>query len=390
MRRHGLTLFIAVALASICLAGAPTRVAAATVWAVGDGAVPEATDEAVAAMIERNGLDRLLYLGDVYETGTAWEFAANYATSFGRFKAATHPTPGNHEWPNRATGYDRYWGRRVRQRDGGHYYSFELAGWHLVSLNSEEPLGRGSKQLAWLRRDLAAHGGDCTIGFWHRPRYSAGGHPDTMDIEPAWSTFAGRAVAVLNGHDHSYQRFHPQRGIVQLVVGTGGRRLYSVNEADPRLAAAFDRDFGALRLALAPGRADFAFFSTTRGVLDAGALTCSRGVSITGPRPGATVSRRARSISGTAPADAGPVRLTVLHRSARGCRVLVRGRFRPASCRSRRSVAARGREPWSLRLPRAQRLSIGVYAVTARAQLADGRLGRAALRFRVRRGCSTR
>ncbi len=136
------------------MAIAPAAWGAPRVWAVGDGGVAGPADDRLAARVAREGIDRLLYLGDVYETGTATDYAENYAPSWGRFKGITSPTPGNHEWDNRAEGYDRYWGSLAPRNRGGHYYSFNIGGWHFVSLNSHEHSGPGSAQAAWLRRDL--------------------------------------------------------------------------------------------------------------------------------------------------------------------------------------------------------------------------------------------
>jgi calcineurin-like phosphoesterase family protein len=246
----------------------------ATVWAVGDGAVAEPEDDRVGAFLAKQELDRFLYLGDVYETGTAEEYQRHYNPAFGRFKRQTEPVPGNHEWRNRERGYDRYWAEQLRRSKGRHYYSFDLAGWHFVALNSEEDIGRNSQQLAWLRDDLARRTGNCTIALVHRPRLNAGLHPDSKRIEPAWSVLEGRAVAVLSGDDHNYQRFEPERGIVQFVVGTGGRFRYVVDERDRRLASEDDDSFGALRLRLREGRAEYAYVRTDGEELDTGTLRC--------------------------------------------------------------------------------------------------------------------
>ena len=80
---------------------APSR--HAVIWAVGDGADGGSTGRAVAARISAGRVDRLLYLGDVYEDGTASEFRGNYADTYGGLAARTAPTPGNHDWPNHAT-----------------------------------------------------------------------------------------------------------------------------------------------------------------------------------------------------------------------------------------------------------------------------------------------
>ena len=124
------------------------------VWAVGD-ASDNADSQATANRITGK-IDRFLYLGDVYETGTADEFANNFDSVWGRFKALTSPTPGNHEWANRATGYDPYWGARAPQTGGGHYYSFTENGWEVLSLNTEESMAPGSPQYLWVQQKLAA------------------------------------------------------------------------------------------------------------------------------------------------------------------------------------------------------------------------------------------
>ena len=61
----------------------------ALVWAVGDGGDGSATAKAVAARIRADDPDRVLYLGDVYERGTAEEFRENFATVYGARRATT-------------------------------------------------------------------------------------------------------------------------------------------------------------------------------------------------------------------------------------------------------------------------------------------------------------
>lgn len=223
-------------------------------------------------MIEQRNPDAFLYLGDVYENGTAGEYANFYDTGYGRLKSITYPTPGNHEWDRRSEGYDAYWGSRFTTP---HYYSFDLGGWHLISLNSEEAHGEGSAQLDWLRTDISERSGNCTIAFWHRPRYSAGtNHGDERSLAPVWGSLAGRASIVLTGHDHSYQRFKPIEGVTNWVIGSGGHGLTGVDAGDPRLVASNNTSYGALRLSLTSGRADYAFVNTAGAVLDSGAVRC--------------------------------------------------------------------------------------------------------------------
>ena len=86
--------------------------ARAVVWAAGDLATPGRNADLVAALVRRGDPDLFLYLGDVYETGTAAEFRAWYHPRLGSLARITEPTIGNHEWGNRFSGYSPYWAAR--------------------------------------------------------------------------------------------------------------------------------------------------------------------------------------------------------------------------------------------------------------------------------------
>lgn len=257
--------------------GPPRR---AVVWAVGDGADGGAAGKAVARLIRAGPVDRVLYLGDVYGPqpaallrgdGTAADYRTRYAPVFGALARRTAPTPGNHEWPQRGDGYEPYW-RRVLGSTPPAYYSFTIAGWQVLSLNSEAPHDRGSRQLRWLAREVARPG-TCRLAFWHRPRFSAGRHGDQADVAPLWDALRGRAALVVNGHDHDMQRLRPVDGITELVSGAGGHGLYGLHR-DRRLAFGDDRTYGALRIDLRRGRARLRFVATGGRVLDSSAVRC--------------------------------------------------------------------------------------------------------------------
>ena len=244
----------------------------AVVWAVGDGADGGDAAKAVVARMRAGRIDRLLYLGDVYDDGTAEEFRTNYAPVYGALARRTAPTPGNHEWPNRASGYDPFW-RGVQGRRMPAYYSFRLGGWQVLSLNSEAPHDAGSPQLRWLRGRLAATAGTCRLAFWHKPRFSSGIHGDTEDVAPLCNALRGHAVLVASGHDHDLQRFRPRGGLTQLVAGAGGHGLYPL-APDPRRAFGDDRHYGAVRIALRRGSADVRFVAADGRVLDRSSVRC--------------------------------------------------------------------------------------------------------------------
>jgi Calcineurin-like phosphoesterase len=244
----------------------------ATVWAVGDGADGRAAAKAVAARIATGRVDRFLYLGDVYDSGRLSEFELNYAPVYARFGTKTAPTPGNHDWPHRAEGYNRYWAG-VFGKPIPAYFSFWLAGWRIFSLNSETEHDAGSSQLAWLRKRLRGRS-TCRLAFWHRPRFSAGKtHGDQADVAPFWDALRRHAVLVVNGHEHDMQRLK-RDGLVELVSGAGGHGHHGIDSGDTRPAFADDEHYGALRLELQPGRARFAFVAADGRTLDSGLVRC--------------------------------------------------------------------------------------------------------------------
>jgi acid phosphatase type 7 len=206
-------------------------------------------------LLMRMDLSRILVLGDAqYEDGAMPKFEQSFDPSWGRLKPLMRPVPGNHEYdfPS-ASGYFDYFNGHGRQSGpagdrGAGYYSFDLGGWHLIALNSEckhiGGCGEDSPQIRWLRSDLAAHPADCTLAYWHTPRFSSGGHGDedndgdgVGDMVPAWDLlYQAGAEVVLNGHEHFYERFAPQRpdgaydpqlGIREFIVGVGGKSHFA-------------------------------------------------------------------------------------------------------------------------------------------------------------------
>jgi hypothetical protein len=266
----------AVAVALALTAAQPDQ--PAVVWAVGDGADGSSIARRLARRIERDRPDAFLYLGDVYPSGTAADFARNYETVYGRLAAITWPTPGNHEWWARDQGYFPYWRRHGRAKP---WYRFRLGGWELLSLNSEAPHGAGSAQLRWLSRVLDSADGTCRLAFWHRPRFSADSvHGDEPDVAPLWNALRGHARLVLNGHGHALMRYRRRDGLTEYVAGAGGRVLYSLRP-DHRLAFGRSGQTGALRLELRPGTATVEFRAVNGELLDRSRASCRATVPVT-------------------------------------------------------------------------------------------------------------
>jgi hypothetical protein len=198
--------------------------------------------------------------GDLaYMHGSARDFAFCYDPVWGRVKSRTFPAPGNHEYeaPGAAP-YFAYFGANAGPPGLG-YYSYDRAGWHIISMNSNIPAGAGSTQMTWLRADLTINRAACTIAYWHHPVFSSGRNGSQPQMRDVWRVlYDGGVEIVIAGHDHLYERFAPMdgdgrsdpaRGIRQFVVGTGGAPLYEFGVVRPN-SEVRSRDYGVLKITL--------------------------------------------------------------------------------------------------------------------------------------------
>jgi hypothetical protein len=217
--------------------------------------------------------------GDLaYERGTAAEFQNCYDTTWGEFKARTRPVPGNHEYGEpTASAYFKYWGKQAGPEGKG-YYSYDLGSWHIVGLNTNctvKGLGgcaTGSPEEEWLRQDLADHPDACILAYSHQALFSSGllkTHAIHPELKEFWQDlYAAHAALFLVGHEHSYERFAPQdpeghsepeRGIREIVIGTGGRSHDPLGFSIPNSEVRNASTYGVLKLTLTPGHYSWQF-----------------------------------------------------------------------------------------------------------------------------------
>jgi acid phosphatase type 7 len=246
-------------------------------------------DEATAKLLDR--IDGIVFtLGDnVYPHGTLDEFRRCYDPSWGRQLSRTRPTPGNHDYETPgAAGYFAYFGSAAGDPTTG-WYAYDAGTWRVYVLNSNcAAIGgcdAGSTQERWLRSDLAANPRACVLAMWHHPRFSSGEHGNDPMTQALWQDLndAG-AELVLNGHDHTYERFaaltpsgqaDPAYGIVEIVVGTGGRSHYVFPIIRDNSLVRNDTTYGVLRLVLSDGSWSFEFMPVKGGTFtDRGGGTC--------------------------------------------------------------------------------------------------------------------
>jgi len=234
-------------------------------------------------------LDAVLTAGDnQYLIGSLDAFRGSYDPSWGRLKAITRPSPGNHEYlTESASGYFAYFGAAAGPPGRG-YYSFDLGAWHVVSLNANcgfvGGCGAASPEVRWLRRDLARSSAKCTLAYWHQPRFSSGLHGSDTSYRELWQAlYEAKADVVVNGHDHDYERFAPQDpdgrldpvgGIREIVVGTGGESLRGFPKVVPNSRARDSMTFGVLRLTLRASSYDWSFLPAAGSFRDSGTAAC--------------------------------------------------------------------------------------------------------------------
>jgi hypothetical protein len=227
---------------------------------------------------------------DAYPDGSARDFADCYDPGWGSFNDRTFPSPGNHEHhtPGLTAYFDYYALFKRIGRTGN--YSFDLKGWHIVSLDSDTNASPDvNAQAVWLETDLTKTDKTCIAAIWHHPLYSSGFHgaqhsDPGRKVGPLWRVLlAHRADVVINGHDHDYERFAPQDdaghatpdGLREFVVGTGGGELRPFVKHTGNREFRDRSHFGVIVFDLHPGSYEWAFMTTDGTVLDRSAAPVS-------------------------------------------------------------------------------------------------------------------
>jgi acid phosphatase type 7 len=254
----------------------------------------------IVEIYRRRGVPVLIFTaGDnAYPLGRRVDYRTCYDPAWGGpLKDITRPSPGNHDFePRDDGGYFEYFGKAAGDPDRG-YYEYELAGWNIFSLNSDvlqpgvgmtrqirEPVA--AAQSAWLNLRLKEPTSECSIAYWHHPRWSSGPHGNNPHVDTLWRLlYSAGAEIVINGHDHLYERFKPldpdstvdeADGLVEFVVGTGGGALRRFpGGRNPGISKKqVEGSYGVLVLELEARQAHYRFIATTGETLDQGEIEC--------------------------------------------------------------------------------------------------------------------
>lgn len=132
------------------------------------------------------------------------------------------------------------------------------------------------EQLEWLRTQLAQSGSAWKICYFHHPlytsgRYRAGAAALRLVLEPI--LVKGDVDVVLTGHEHFYERIHPQNSIAYFISGAAG----SLRKGDIRpsglTARGFDHDYHFMLMEITADELYFQAISRTGETVDAGVMT---------------------------------------------------------------------------------------------------------------------
>lgn len=262
----------------------------------GDEATSRLVDSVLIADSAAKVETAVFTLGDnAYPSGPGGvqdDFPRCFSPSWGakRIMNVIHPAPGNHDYDSgSAAPYFNYFGDRAGPAGKG-YYSYDVGGWHLISLNSELYFEHGSRDDAkaqedWLRRDLNEHRTPCALAYFHRPLFSSGEYGGTEEMRSLFAIlYDGGVDLVLNGHEHHYERFLPQtpagvadtsKGVAEIIAGTGGGDLRGIrSQLQPNSVFQIHGRFGVLKLTLGSGVYRHAFIDGDGRVWDPGEGSC--------------------------------------------------------------------------------------------------------------------
>jgi hypothetical protein len=130
-------------------------------------------------------------------------------------------------------------------------------------------------QLAWFDAVMSQAREPWKICYFHYPLYSSSRrHGSDVELrvilEPRLVKFGVQVV--FSGHDHSYERIKPQKGITYFVSGSGGQlRKGDVSRSD-LTAAAFDEDRTFMVAEIAGDELFFQAISRAGAVVDSGTI----------------------------------------------------------------------------------------------------------------------
>ena len=151
-------------------------------------------------------------------------------------------TTGNHEGTGINTG--AFLQNPASASNSQQYYSFDYGDLHVLCINTEIPMEKGSPQYAFAAADLAGTSKIWKVVFSHAPAYCAGGHGENKEMVALTKDLfePNNVVMVISGHTHFYQH-NLVNGIHHLIIGSAGAPLYEIKKAKYTLVSAKEYNY---------------------------------------------------------------------------------------------------------------------------------------------------
>lgn len=214
--------------------------------------------------------DFVLTTGDNIYTGSkASDFEKAFAVPYRALLDAGvqfYATLGNHDDTNQ-----RFY--KPFNMNGASYYAYKKRNVRFLALDSNY---MDPKQLTWLEARLREGGnGDWKIVYFHHALYSSARfHGSAIDLrkvlEPLFVTYG--VDVVFAGHDHVYERVHPQKGIYYFTMGASGQLRAGDLARSSITARGFDTDRSFMMVEIADDDLHFRTTSRLGAVVDSGVI----------------------------------------------------------------------------------------------------------------------
>ncbi len=214
--------------------------------------------------------DFVIMLGDnIYGGSKSRDFEQKFQVPYKPLLDAGVPfyaCLGNHDNPN-----ERLY--KPFNMNGESYYTYKKGNVRFFVLDSNY---MDPKQLAWLESQLkSSTSSDWKICYFHHPLYSSGRfHGPATDVrqvlEPLLIKYGVNVV--FSGHEHVYERVHPQHGIYYFTEGSSGELRPNNLNKTAVTDKGFDTDRTFMLVEIAGANMYFQTLSRVGAVIDSGII----------------------------------------------------------------------------------------------------------------------
>ncbi len=194
--------------------------------AIGDYGAGTTHLDKVAANLAKSGAKLVITAGDnVYPTGRWQDYQKNWEPAMGAIARSRNfmPALGNHDMYK--DDLRPYFGHFPHLK-GNAYYTFTEKNAQFSALDGDQDIRPGSAQYRWLEQELKRSKQPWKVLYLHYPLYgsSSKGNEIADAVQPLAEQYGVQLVVA--GHEHNYLRSKPIGGVVHVLTGGGGQRVY--------------------------------------------------------------------------------------------------------------------------------------------------------------------